>query len=144
MGMEYAGKTRCPTKLFVVLGECFQSIPDTGKHQGIDFSLMFPGEIPEEAGEGKGDQIVWSRQPLAQLIFDPLLIFMVLAMGTVPVTAGMWNIDLFSAVVIGALCQHVRAMFLSALRHGLQGLYMARQDIIPVSVKKEILEFVDD
>jgi hypothetical protein len=33
---------------------------------------------------------------------------------------------------------------LSALHHGLEGLFMAWQDIIIVSVKKAILEFVDD
>jgi len=69
---------------------------------------------------------------------------MVLAMGTVPVATGMRNIDLFSAVVIGTLCQHVRSMLLSALHHGLQGLFMAWQDIIVVSVKKAIFEFGDD
>jgi len=39
---------------------------------------------------------------------------MVLAMGTVSVPAGMGDIDLFSAVVIGTLCQHVQAMLLPA------------------------------
>ena len=94
--------------------------------------------------EGKGDQIVLGWQPLAQLILDPVPVFMVLAMGTVPVATGMWNIDLFSAVVIGTLCQHVRAMLMPAMRHSLQGLFMAWQGIIFVSVKKAILEFVDD
>ena len=144
MGMEYGGKSSCSTELVVVFGKRFEGILDTGKHQGIDCCLMFPGKIPELFGEGKGDQIVLSRQPLAQLILDPLPIFMVLAMGTAPVATGMWNIELFSAVVIGTLCQHVRAMLLSALHHGLQGLFMAWQDIILVSVKKAILEFVDD
>jgi len=59
---------------------------------------------------------------------------MVLAMGTVSVPAGMGDIDLFSAVVIGTLCQHVRAMLLSALHHSLQGFFMAWQGIILVSV----------
>ena len=69
---------------------------------------------------------------------------MVLAMGTVPVTAGMRDIGELSAVEIGTLCQHVRAMLLPALLHGMEGLYMAWQDILFVSVKKSILEFVDD
>jgi len=107
-------------------------------------SLIFPGEIPELFGEGKADQIVSSWKKLAQLILDPLLAFMVLAMGTVSVTAGMRNIGELSAVVIGALCQHVRAMLLPALLHGIQGPYMTWQDIVFVSVKKSILEFVDD
>ena len=83
---------------------------------GIYFFLVFPCNIPKLFGECKGDQIVLGRQPLAQLILDPLPVFMVLAMGTVPVATGMWNIDLFSAVVIGTLCQHVRAMPLSCMR----------------------------
>jgi hypothetical protein len=56
----------------------------------------------------------------------------------------MWDIGELSAVVISALCQHVRAMLLPALLHGMEGLYMAWQDILFVSVKKSILEFVDD
>jgi len=144
MGMEYGGKPRCSTEFFVIMGKRFQEILDTGKHQGIDCCLISPGKIPELFRKGKGDKIVLSRQPLAQLIFDPLRAFMVLAMGTVSVPTGMRNIDLFSAVVIGTLCQHVRAMLLSALDHGPQGFFMAWQDIILVSVKKAILEFVDD
>jgi len=97
MGMQYSGKSRCSTELFVVLGKRFQDILNTGKHQGIDCCLVFPGKIPELFREGKGDQIVLGRQPLAQLILDPLPVFMVLAMGTVPVATGMWDIDLFSA-----------------------------------------------
>ncbi len=69
---------------------------------------------------------------------------MVLAMGTVPVAAGMWDIDLFSAVMIGTLCEDVGAMFFSALLHGLEGLFMAWQDSIAVEVKKAILELVDN
>jgi hypothetical protein len=142
--MKYDGKSSFSTEFFVVFGKGFQGILDTGKHQGIDCCLIFPGKIPDLFGEGKGDQIVLGRQPLAQLILGPLLVFMVLAMGTVPVATGMWNIDLFSAVVIGTLCQHVRTVPLSALHHGLQGLFMAWQDIFLVSIKKAILEFVDD
>ena len=144
MGMEYGGKSSCSTELLVLLGERFQDILNTGKHQGIDSSLMFPGQIPELFGEGEGDQVVLGRQPLAQLILDPLLVFMVLAMGTVPMSAGVWDIGLFSAVVIGTLCQHMRAMLLSALCHVLQCLFMARQDMLLVSVKEAILEFVDN
>ena len=144
MGMEYGGEAGCSTELFVFSGKCFQEILDAGKHEGIDCCLIFPGKTPELLGEGKGDQIVLSRQPLAQLILDPLPIFMVLAMGTVSVATGMRNIDLFPAVVIRALRQHVRAIFLSALCHGLQSLCMAWQDGILVSVQKTILEFVND
>ena len=86
MGMEYGGKAGCTTEFFVFLGKCFQEILDAGKHEGIDCRLIFPGKIPELFGEGEGDQIVLSRQPLAQLILDPLLVFRILTMGTVPVS----------------------------------------------------------
>ncbi len=82
MGMEYGGKSRCSTELFVVLGKRLQDILDTGKQQGIDCFLVFPGKIPELFWEGKGDQVVLGRQPLAQLILDPLPVFMILAVGT--------------------------------------------------------------
>ena len=119
MGMQYSGKSRCSTELFVVLGKRFQDILNTGKHQGIDCCLIFPGKIPELFREGKGDQIVLGRQPLAQLILDPLPVFMVLAMRAIPMAAGMGNIGQFSAVMIGAVCKHMGAMLFSALLHGL-------------------------
>lgn len=89
-------------------------------------SLIFPGKVPELFGEGKGDQVVLGWQSLAQLILDPLLIFMVLAMGTAPVTAGMRDIGELSAVVIGALCQHVRAIVEGHAKKTLRGHVVLR------------------
>ena len=68
---------------------------------------------------------------------------MVLAMGTVSMAAGMWNIVLFSTGVIGTLFQHVRAMLVPAVDHGVYGLSMAGQDKFFVTIKKAIPEFVD-
>jgi len=144
MGMENGGKARCSTELFIVTGKRLQYILDTGEHQGIDDFLISPGKIPELFGKGKGDQVVLGWQQLAQLIIDPLLVFMVLAMRTIPVAAGMWNIVLFSAAVIGTLYQHVRTMLMSASKHSLQCLSMARQDKITVPIKKVTPELVDD
>jgi len=134
MGMQHCCKSRFAPEFFVVLGKCFQDILNTGEHQRIDFLLIFPGKIPELAGKGKGDQVVLGRKKLAQLILNPLVAFMVLAMRTTPVAAGMGNIGLFSALVICALGQHVGAMLLPALLHSLQGSFLARQDSIFISV----------
>jgi len=142
--MEYGGETRCPTELSVVFGEAFQEVLDSSEHQRIDCFLVFPGKVPELFGQSEGEQVVLGRQPPAQLILDPLLIFMVLAMGTVSVAAGMGDIGLFPALLIGTLDQHVRTMLLSAPGHGLQGLSMTRQDKFWVLIKKAILELVDD
>jgi len=87
MGMQYCCKSRCSLELFVVAGKCFQDILNTVKHQGIDCFLVFPGKIPKLPGNGKGDQVILGRKKLAQLILDPLVAFMVLAMGTAPVAA---------------------------------------------------------
>jgi len=40
------------------------------------------------------------------LIFNPLLTFMILAMGTISMAAGMGYIAMSSTIVIGALGQH--------------------------------------
>jgi hypothetical protein len=119
VGMQHCCKSRFATEFFVVLGECFQDILNTGEHQRIDFLLIFPGKIPKLAGKGKGDQIVLDRKEFTQLIINPLVTFMVLAMRTTPVAAGMGNVRLFPAVVICALGQHVGAMLLPALLHSL-------------------------
>ncbi len=144
MGMENGGKSSCSAELFIVFGKRFQDILNTGEHQGIDDFLISPGKIPELFWKGKCDQVVLGRQQLTQLIINPLLVFMVLAMRTIPVAAGMWNIGLFSTAVIGTLYQHVRAMLMPASKHSLQCLSMARQDKITVSIKKATPEFVDD
>jgi hypothetical protein len=141
--MEYGGEPGFSTKFFIVPSEGFQSILDTIKHQGIDDFLVFPCQVPELLGKGEGDQVVFGRESLVQLIFDPLLVFMVLAMGAVSMTTGVGNISYFVAVVIGALRQHVRAMLLPALLHGPEGLLVTGQDRIIVLHQKTMLEFVD-
>jgi hypothetical protein len=114
VGMENGGKSRLPAKSFVVSGEFFQGSTDTGEHQRIDGFLISPGKIPELFGQGKSDQEIRGRQSLVQLLFDPLAALMILAMGAVPVAAGMWNIGLCSTRMVRTLRQHMWAMILPA------------------------------
>ena len=93
MRMEHGGEPGCSIEFFVVSGKGLQGILDTLKHQGIDGFLVFPSQVSKLVGKGEGDQVVFGRQSLVQLIFDPLLIFMVLAMGAVSVTAGVGDIS---------------------------------------------------
>ncbi|MDA3903970.1 MAG: hypothetical protein PF441_11050 [Desulfuromusa sp.] len=88
------------------------------KHQGIDQFLIFPGKLSQLFGERKGDQIILGRQLFVELIFNPLLTFMILAMGTISMTAGMGCIAMSSTILIGALSQYMRTRFFSALFHG--------------------------
>jgi len=128
MRVKYGGEPGCAAKFFVVSGEGLQGIPDAVKHYGIDDFLISPGQVPKLFGNSEGNQVVFGRKQLVQLIFDPLLIFMALAMGAVPVTTGMGNISPFAAGLIGALHQHLRAVYLPALLHGPESLAVTGQD----------------
>jgi len=68
------------------------------------------------------------RQLFVELIFNPLPTFMILAMGTISMTAGMGYIAMSSTIVISAPGQHVRTRFFSALFHGQQRFFMTGQD----------------
>lgn len=127
VSMEYGGEPRLSAKSFVIPGKGFQRIPDRVKHQRVDGFLISPGEIPELFGYGKSDKKIGGWQALVQLLFDPLLTFMVLAMRAVPVAAGMRNIDFLSTLMIRALCQHMLAMFLPAPGDDPQSLFVAGQ-----------------
>ena len=126
MRVENGYKARRSIELFIICGKSLENILHTGKHQGVDGLLMFPGKVAELAGKCEGDQIIRSRQKLLQLIFNPLPIFMVLAMGTIPVSAGMRNRDLVVTMMIGASGQHVWAILLSAVFHCPQGFPVPR------------------
>jgi hypothetical protein len=128
MRMQYSGEPGCSTELFIIPGEGFQGLLDTIKHQGIYDFLGSPCQVTKLSGKGEGNQIVFGRESLIQLIFDPLLVLVVLAMGAVSVATGMGYIFFFAAVMIGTLHQHVRAMFLPALLHSPEGLLVTGQD----------------
>jgi len=128
MRMEYGGEPGYPAELFIVPGEGFQGVLNTVKHQAIDGFLVSPCQISKMLGKGEGNQIVFSREALVQLIFDPLLILMILAMRAVSVAARVWDIFFLAAVMIGALRQHVQVMYLPALLHGPEGLVVSGQD----------------
>ncbi len=58
VGMEYGGKPRFASELFVVSGKGLQGILGTGKQKGINRFLVSPGKIPELPGEGECDQVI--------------------------------------------------------------------------------------
>jgi len=119
VGMEHDGKSGFTSEFLVVSGKDFQGILDTGKQNGVNCFLVSPGNIPELFGKGESDQIIRSRQAFVQLFFNPLAAFMVLAMGTVPVAAGMGNVGMHSTVLVRTLYQHVGTVLLPASGHGL-------------------------
>jgi hypothetical protein len=142
--MQYGSEPCCSAEFFIVLGEGLEGMLDTVKHQRIDEFLASPGQVPKLPGKGEGNQIVFGREPFVQLIFDPLLIFVVLAMGAVSVTTRVGDIPFFGAVIVAALHQHFGAMLMPALLHVPEGLFVPGQDCILVSLQKAMLELVDN
>ena len=118
MGMKYGGKSCFAAEFSVVSGKGLQGVSDTGKQKGINRLLISPCQIPELRGQGECDQVICSRQPFVQLLFDPSAAFMVLAVWAVPVAAGMWNVGLCSTVTVRTARQHVRTVILPASGHG--------------------------
>ena len=60
---------------------------------------MLLGQRPKFGRQGEGQQKILGWHLLFELPFQPLLAFMMLAMGTIAMAAGMWNEDLFFAAV---------------------------------------------
>lgn len=144
MGVENGYKARRSVELFIIFGKALENTLHTGNHQGVDGLLIFPSEIAKLTWKSEGDQIIWCRQKLLQLVFDPLPILMVLAMGTIPVSAGMGNRDLVVAMMIGASGQHVWAILLSALFHCPQGIPVPRQNCVFILREETVFKLVDD
>lgn len=92
--------------------------------------------------EGKGQQEIVNRQLLFELALQPLLVFVILAMGAVAIPTGVRHKDL--PVTGGALCLHAQAVRGAAGLHGSQCAPMTRQDHIPVLRQKPGLEGLDE
>ena len=74
---------------------------------------MLSGQRPKFGRQGEGQQKILGRHLFVELPFQPLLAFMMLAMGTIAMAAGMRDEDLFIAAV--ALRHHDGALRGAAL-----------------------------
>jgi hypothetical protein len=74
---------------------------------------MLPSQRPKFSRQGEGQQKILGWHLFLKLPFQPLLAFMMLAMGTITMAAGMRDEDLFFATV--TLCQHYGALRGTAL-----------------------------
>lgn len=113
MGVQYADGTGLPLQFRIVLREGFEGLPATPDHQVIQCTLMLPGQRTQFFGQGEGQQKILGRHLFFELPFQPLLAFMMLAMGAIAMAAGMRDEDLFFAAV--ALRHHHRALRGAAL-----------------------------
>ena len=134
-----AGRT---LKLLVVVREHPHCLPATAGHQGIEGALMAPCQRPERLRQSESQEKILGGHLFSELTFQPLLAFMVLAVRTVAMTAGVGHEKL--AVALGALRQHVGTGCSAAMLHGAQRLEMGRQQRILVLVQERGLEGFDD
>ena len=99
MGVQYADGAGLALQLRIVPGEGFEGLPTATDHQVIECALMLPSQRTQFFGQGEAQQKILGRHLFFDLPFQPLLAFMMLAMGTVAMAAGMRDEDLFFAAV---------------------------------------------
>ena len=138
MGVQYADGAGLALQLRIVPGEGFEGLPTATDHQVIECALMLPSQRTQFFGQGEAQQKILGRHLFFELPFQPLLAFMMLAMGTVAMAAGMRDEDLFFAAV--ALRQHHWALRGTALLQGGQRFELAGQRIL---IRRQKLGFKD-
>ena len=103
---------------------------------------MLPGDLTQGVRQGEGHQEIVGGHALLQLTFEPLLAVVMLAMRTVPMTAGMGYP--VTMIAVGALHLHVRSGAGTAVFDGVEGAQLRRQDLVSVLPPKVGLEGFDD
>ena len=120
MGVQDRDGARCSLKLLIILRKGSHGLPDALEHQGIEGALMLPCQRPKFSRQGESQQKIFGGHLFLELTFQPLLAFMVLAVRTIAMTAGMRYERLI--IALGALRQHVGASCCAAMLHGRQRL----------------------
>ena len=122
-GMQDTSKTReiGPDEPFV-FGEPFERLRRGFEHGVVREALMGADEGAQGLRDGEGEEEVRPRELFFQVVVEPLLSFMLLALGTVAVATGMMDAVLFPTA--WALIQAVAVMSALAMLDGADGLSM--------------------
>jgi hypothetical protein len=118
-------RSNCTPELGITASKGIDRLPARFQQEIIGCSLMLPEQGPQFSRYCEGDQEILHRQQLGSLSFNPLLAFMMLAMGATAMAAGMGDVD--TVLTIGTLQHHQVAALTAAASHRLQGLAMTRQ-----------------
>ena len=87
-GMQEAGATRqASTDKAGLFGEAFDGLRGRCEQGGIGALLRRADEGSEGFGDGEGHEEVGSGKLFVQMVLEPLLSFMMLALGTVAIAA---------------------------------------------------------
>jgi hypothetical protein len=127
-GMEDAGKAReVRTDKALVVGEAFDGLRG-GLEQGrIGSALMRADKGSEGFGDGEGDEKVRPGKLFVELFVEPVLSFMMLALGAVAIAAGVVDAVLPATAV--ALIETVSIMAALAVLNGTHGLVVEERQM---------------
>jgi len=137
MGVQHRDGAGFSLKLSVVLRKGFDRLPATTNHQVIQRALLLPGQRSELFRQREGQQKIRGGHLPLQLPLQPLLTFVLLAVGTVAMAAGMRHETL--AIAVSALRQHHRTLRSAAVLHGGQRLALAGQK--PALIRRQKFGF---
>ena len=120
-GMEDAGKPwEIDPEETLVLGQPFEGHGRRVKHRLVRGALMRADEGSERLRDCEGEEEMRPRELFGQVVLEPLLRCMLLALGTVPVATGTIDAVFFPTAL--ALIEAVAVMSALALLDGTDGL----------------------
>jgi hypothetical protein len=89
VGVQHRMGTASPFQPWISAGKGLDGLPGCLQQQIIGDALMLPEQLTQLTGHGEGHQVIVDWQQFGALSFQPLLAFMMLAMGATPMTTGM-------------------------------------------------------
>jgi hypothetical protein len=121
--VKNAGKTgEIGSEESCILGQNLQGFGGGMKKGFITYLLMGTDDKPQDLRERERDQEVGTRELTGHLLFEPHPGFVMLALRTVPVSAG--TKDVVNLPAIGAFIDGYSVNRRAALDHGLDGFIM--------------------
>lgn len=90
VGVQHRMGTGSPFEPWIPAGKGGDGLQDSFQHEIIGDALMLSEHLTHFTGHGEGHQIIVNWQQLGALEFQPLLAFIMLAVGTAPTSEGMW------------------------------------------------------
>ncbi len=100
-GVEDAGKADPGTEMLGVCGDGDQGLGGALEQDAIDRGLVLVGDVADLSGQGEDHVIVWHQQQLGPARGEPVLGRGALALGTMPVAAGVVGDVAMTAVLAG-------------------------------------------
>lgn len=127
-GMQDAGETRqVSTDKACLFGEAFDGLRGRFEQGRIGELLMRADEGSEGFGDGEGDEKVRPGKLFVELFVEPVLSFMMLALGAVAIAAGVVDAVLPATAV--ALIETVSIMAALAVLNGTHGLVVEERQM---------------